>query len=263
MKGRKIGVAIVCAVCAFLIVSAFFAKDFVLYDFHMNVPDYHYTKTQEEKPLSADTSVWFSYGDGGKAVSYGIDEGIQEENLTVYALAQTGEISVTKGKENPIRQDSLGHFIAALPMTELDIDGDGKVEKVYDYARADFGLNAFNPAPQRFLTGEIPFELVFAERKYIMVYYGNEILKDAEVLVTAHNGEQKRYRTDEHGWIQGLPNRDIREGFTAAYSPDGLSVYRMHYALEDYPYFSAHFWKAHLPLAVIFPWRSLGLWRFT
>jgi hypothetical protein len=26
----------------------------------------------------------------------------------------------------------------------------------------------------------MPFELVFAERKYIMVYYGNEILKDAE-----------------------------------------------------------------------------------
>lgn len=259
MKGRKIGTAVVCAVCAFLIVSAFFAKDFVLYDFHMDVPDYHYAKTEEEKPLSADTSVWFSYGNGGKAVSYGIDEGIQEENLTVYALTQTGEISVTKGKEDPIRQDSLGHFIAALPMAELDIDGDGEAEKVYDYARADFGLNAFNPAPQRFLTGEIPFELVFAERKYIMVYYGNEILKDAEVLVTSYDGEQKRYRTDEHGWIQGLPNRDIREGFTAAYSPDGSSVYRMHYALEDYPYFSAHFWKAHLPLAVIFSLTVIGI----
>lgn len=119
-------------------------------------------------------------------------------------------------------------------MTEQDIDGDGEAEKVYDYARADFGLNAFNPAPQRFLTEEIPFELVFAERKYIMAYYGNEILKDAEVLVTSYNGERKKYRTDEHGWIQGLPNRDIREGFTAVYSPDGEFVYRMHYALEDY-----------------------------
>ena len=71
---RKIGTAVVCAACAFLIVSAFFAKDFVLYDFHMNVPDYQYAKTEEEKPLSADTSVWFSYGDGGKAVSYVINE---------------------------------------------------------------------------------------------------------------------------------------------------------------------------------------------
>lgn len=259
MKGRKIGIAVVCAICAFLIVSAFFAKDFVLYDFHMNVTDYQYAKTEEERPLSVDTSVWFSYGNGGKAVYYGINEEIQEESLTVYALSQAGEISVTKGNENPIRQDSLGHFIAALPMAAMDIDGDGEAEKVYDYTRADFGLNAFNPAPQRFLSKEIPFELVFAERKYIMVYYGNEILKDAEVLVTSYDGGQKRYHTDEHGWIQGLPNRDIREGFTAAYSPDGLSVYRMHYALEDYPYFSVHFWKAHLPLLVIFVLTCIGI----
>ncbi len=259
MKGRKIGTAVVCAVCAFMIMSAFFAKDFVLYDFHMNVPDYQYAKTEKEKPLSADTSVWFSYGDVGKAVYYGINEEIQEESLTVYALTQTGEVSVTNGNENPIKQDSLGHFIAALPMAELDIDGDGEIEKVYDFARADLGLNAFNPAPQRFLTKEIPFELVFAERKYIMVYYENEILKDAEVLVTSYNGEQKRYRTDGHGWIQGLPNRDIREGFTAVYSPDGKLVYRMQYALEDYPYFSVHFWKAHLPLVVIFALAGIGI----
>ena len=62
MKGRKIGVAVVCVVCVFLIVSAFFAKDFVLYDYHMNVLDYRYEKTEEEKPLSANTSIWFSYG---------------------------------------------------------------------------------------------------------------------------------------------------------------------------------------------------------
>ena len=144
MKGRSIGTAVVCAVCAFLIVSAFFAKDFILYDYHMNVPDYSYTETKEGRPLSADTSVWFSYGDAGKAVYYGVNEEGQEDRLTVYALTQTGEISVTKGNDSPIRQDSLGHFIAALPMTEQAIDGDGKAETGYDYARADFGLNAYH-----------------------------------------------------------------------------------------------------------------------
>ncbi len=258
MKGRKIGAAVVCAVCAFLIMSAFFAKDFVLYDYHMNVPDYRYAKT-EEKPLSADTSVWFSYGGKGKELYYGVSGEVQKDDLTIYALTQAGEVSVSKGNENSIRKDSLGHFIAALPMAEFDLDEDGRTEEVYDYARADLGPNAFNPAPQRFLITEIPFELVFVERKYVMVYYHNEILKDAEILVTSYNGEQKRYRTDEHGWIKGLPNRDIREGFTASYSPDGNRVYRMHYALEDYPYFSVHFWKAHLPLVVIFALAGIGI----
>lgn len=259
MKRRKIGTAVVCAVCVFLIVSVFFAKDVVLYDFHMNVPDYNYFKMEGERPRSADTSVWFTYGASGRELYYGMDAKTQADNLTIYALTQTGEISVTKGNENPIQKDSLGHFIAALPAKNQDIDGDGVLEEVYDYARADLGPNAFNPAPQRFLTKEIPFELVFAERKYIMAYYENEILTNADILVTSYNGERKHYTTDEHGWIQGLVNRDIREGFTASYSPDGNTMYRMHYALEDYAYFSPHFFAAHIPLLVIFILTGIGI----
>lgn len=259
MKERRIGTAILCAVCAFFIVSAFFAKDFVLYDFHMEASDYRFTRSEQERPRSAASSVWFSYGSRGKELQYGLDETVSDDRLTIYALTQNGEISLFGGKENPIRQDSLGHFIAALPMVEKDVDGDGVPEKVYDFARGDLGPNAFNPAPQRFHTKEIPFELVFAERKYMMVYYENEILTDGELLVTSYNGEQKVYRTDAHGWIQGLSNRDIREGFTASYSPDGDTVYRMHYALEDYPYFTPHFFAAHIPLAVLFALAALGI----
>ncbi len=92
-----------------------------------------------------------------------------------------------------------------------------------------------------------------------MVYYENEILTDAEILVTSYDEERKAYMTDEHGWIKGLANRDIREGFTASYSPDGNTVYRMHYALEDYPYFSPHFFAAHIPLLVIFALTVIGI----
>lgn len=121
------------------------------------------------------------------------------------------------------------------------------------------GPDAFNPIPQRFGEAGIPFELVFAERKYIMVYYDNEILTNADILVTSYDGEAKSYRTDEHGWIKDLPNRDIREGFTATYSTDGNTVYRMHYALEDYPYFSVHFFAAHIPLLIIFMLTVIGI----
>ena len=118
MKERKAGTAIVCAVCAFLLVSAFFAKDFVLYDFHMNVTDYSYSAMEGEKPQSADTSVWFTYGSSGRLLQYGLGEGTELDSLTVYALTQTGEVSVVKGNETPIQQNSLGHFIAALPGEE-------------------------------------------------------------------------------------------------------------------------------------------------
>lgn len=259
MKERKYGIAIVCAVSAFLVVSAFFAKNFVLYDFNMNVLDYSYSKMEGEKPQSADTSIWFSFGTNGREFYYGLDSEIQDNDFTIYSLTQSGDVSVIQGNENPIEQNSLGHFIASIPATKQDIDKDGKAEIVYDYARADLGLNAFNPAPQRFKEASIPFELVFAERKYIMVYYKNEILTNADILVISHDGEQKNYRTDKHGRIRGLPNRDIREGFTATYSLDGNIVYRMHYALEDYPYFSAHFFAAHIPLLIIFVLAGIGI----
>lgn len=251
MKKRKIGLAVLCVVSVFLLVSAFFAKDFVFFDYHMNAQDYSFSITQSEKPTSADTAVWFSFGEAGKALQISLADGIKTEDVAIYGLA--GESYKTTGLENPIHQDSLGHFIAALPPTEQE----GKT--IYESARADLGPNAFNPVPQRFHIPEIPLELVFAERKYIMVYFQGEVLTDAEVFVTGWDGAAKTYTTDSHGWISGLPNRDIREGFTASYSPDGKTVYKMHYALEDYPYFSAHFFAAYLPLVLIFLLTAIGI----
>ena len=80
-----------------------------------------------------------------------------------------------------------------IPMTEADIDEDWEAEKVYDYARADLGLDAFNPTPQRFLTEEISFGLMLAERRYIMVYYGNEILKDAAIFAGGYEFDRIRF----------------------------------------------------------------------
>jgi len=46
MKGRKIGIAVVCVVGVFLLVSAFFATNFVLYDYNMEFSDYQYMKSE-------------------------------------------------------------------------------------------------------------------------------------------------------------------------------------------------------------------------
>ena len=52
MKKERIGRLAVYAVCALLTVAAFFAKDFIFYDFHMEVSDYDYVKSDKEKGLS-------------------------------------------------------------------------------------------------------------------------------------------------------------------------------------------------------------------
>lgn len=140
---------------------------------------------------------------------------------------------------------------AAAPVRELDLDGDGRMENVYDFARADFGSHTYELTPRAFHLQEIPFELAFEERKVIQVFYRGKPLVGGQVTVTAADGVQKVYTTEQHGWIDGLPIRNIREGFTVRYSPDGQNVYRMYYAVEDYAYFNEHFFRAQIPLLII------------
>lgn len=90
-----------------------------------------------------------------------------------------------------VKNDSLYERIQKL-LTEKEIDGvvyhvlKGQIEYDFELAR---------------------FEELF-ETLHIPVFRLD--------LVTSYNGEQKSYQTDEHEWIHGLTNRDIREGFTAA-----------------------------------------------
>lgn len=236
-------------ICGLLTLTAFFAKDFLLYDFHMEVSDYSYVQSQGEKPQQASTSVWFSYGDGGRQLQYGMPEG-EAADVRLYGLTDEESVPVMEQDMNPISSEFRGNFIAAAPVRTEDVDDDGAQEIVHDFARADFGKDAFNPVPQRFNHPEIALELVFAERKYILVYFNGQPLADGEVSILSEDGEERVYGTNDIGRIEGLPNRDIRNGFTASYSPDGTEIYRMYYALEDYPHFTQHFFRAHIPLFI-------------
>ena len=250
MKKRKAGTALVYFICILLTAAAFFAKDFVLYDFHMAASDYEYKETDQERPMQADSSVWFTYG-SDREVQYGVSEGISADMLMLYAKTEEEAVPVSAEDLSPIREDLIGYVVAAAPAREQDVDGDGRIENVYDFARADFGAHTYELAPRAFHLQEIPFELAFEERKVIQVFYRGEPLVGGQVTVTAADGGQKVYTTEQHGWIDGLPIRNIREGFTVSYSPDGQNVYRMYYAVEDYDYFNEHFFRAQIPLLMI------------
>lgn len=57
----KYGTAAVWIICALLTLAAFFAKDFVLYDFQMMPANYAYTQS-EKRPAQASSSLWFTLG---------------------------------------------------------------------------------------------------------------------------------------------------------------------------------------------------------
>ncbi|MCD8180283.1 MAG: 4Fe-4S binding protein [Firmicutes bacterium] len=248
MRNKKIGQVCVWVICILLTVGAFFAKDFVLYDFHMLVSDYTYGESAEEKPAYADTAFWFSYGDD-RAVQYGFDEGISYDDIALYAKTETEVLRVSDEDEYPFSEDFIGYLIAVVPPQTQIINGEEKT--VYDFARADFGPHTFELTPRAFNSEEIAFELAFEERNRIQVFYKNEYLTNARITVIGSDGSEHTYTTDSDGYIEDFPIKYIRNGFTASYEPDGTSVYRMSYALEDYSYFTTHFYKAHLPVLVV------------
>ena len=258
MKKAKIGTAAVYVICALLTIAAFFAKDFVLYDFEMEPSNYRYTESDAERDFHAETSFWFSCGPD-RELQYGFADNVSPDSIRLYARTENEFIPITAQDMNPIREDFIGYFAAALPAQFIDVDGDGTAETVYDFARADLGPHTYELEPREFNSSDFPFEVAFAERKVIQVFYHNELLTDRSVTVVSADGTAQTYYTDNNGWIDGLPIDVLRSGFTVSYSPDGQNVYRMYYAIEDYDYFSLHFFKAYLPLLVVLLLTAIGI----
>jgi len=239
------------AVCAFLTISAFFANNFELYRFHMAPSDYDILE-RDERPPQANTALWFSYG-GGRELYYGAETDIPAESIQFYEMRMDGSVqSVPWG--TPISAEAKGYFIAALPVRIANTG-----ETIYDFARADLGPHAYAAVPRGFHIEEIPFELAFEERKKIQVFFEGNPLSDIQVLVTTVDFETQPFTTDGNGYIKNLPVRYIRDGLTVSYAPEPGTLYRMYYALEDYDYFSAHFWKAQIPLLLILALTAVGI----
>lgn len=261
MKNVRLGKWLVYLFCGFLTIAAFFAKDFVLYDFHMLPSDYSFAESRSEKPIQALTGGWFSYG-SDRQLLYGLESNITLEDVRLYGKTEEQTVEITASDLQPIRNDLIGYIIAVLPEQIIDTDNDGITEHVYDSVRADFSRHAYELAPREFDSGEIPFELAFAERKYIQVFYKNVPLVNADLTVASSDGKQQTYQTDGHGWIEGLPSSVLRNGFTVTYSPDNETTYRTYYAIEDYDYFTEHFFKAYLPLLLVLLLSVIGIIAF-
>lgn len=268
-RKRKWGRILVYVICAMLTIAAFFANKIVLYQFHMMPSDYRFVRETGQPPAKASSAVWFAYGDD-RELQFWTDAHVfmDESNradaagnggVLIFAKTAEGVAAVDLESSRPIQEDFTGYFVAVTGARQADIDGDGKIETVYDSARADLGPHAYAAVPRGFHSEEIPFELCFEERKKIQVFFQGEVVADSFVSVTASDFEDKVFETDGSGYVKNLPVKYIRSGLTISYEPEEGTVYRMYYALEDYAYFSPHFWKAQIPLLLIFALSAAGI----
>lgn len=258
MRQYRTGRIIVYMVCAALTIAAFFANRIILYQFHMLPVDYSFVKGMGTSPEKTDSSIWFSYGTDREVDFWAASE-TTADGVSMYAKTAEGITKTNLENGKPFRGDFTGYLIAAAVPQQLDVDGDGTIETVCDFARADFGPHAYAAVPRGFHNREIPFELCFEERKKIQVFYQGDAVADSRVLVTTSDFQREVFETDADGYIKKLPVKYIRSGLTVSYESEEGTVYRMYYALEDYDYFSPHFWKAQIPLLLILALTAISI----
>lgn len=251
---KKLGWAAVLAICALITIGAFFANRIVLFQFNMMPSDYTLTRN-DAPPEQARTKLWFAYG-ADREVQFGTMAPAQAE---FYAMTMDKVEKMDAGSNWPFKENYKGYITAILPPVSADEDGDGLPETVFDSARADFGPHAYGAVPRAFHISQLPFEVSYEERKFLQVFFEGEPLAQAEVYVTTRDYQERRFTTDSAGYISDLPVKYIRSGLTVSYSPQKDVLYRMYYALEDYDYFSPHFWKAQLPLLIILAFTAAGI----
>ena len=115
-------------------------------------------------------------------------ENVNPETALLYGKTEEEVQTLTDTDMNPIREDLIGSFVAALPMRQEDVDENGHTETVYDFARADIGLHTYELAPREFNIPEVPVELAFAERQYIQDFNPHQLLIDSAITVTDRDG---------------------------------------------------------------------------
>lgn len=258
MKKQRIGRIIVLLICIIILITSIFAKKIVFYDAEMKPSDYSYVRT-DIKPEQARTRFWFSYGEK-RELQYGYNEDIDIDRVEIFTKIGNKVVSSTNDKYDEIKADSTGYVIAVVPEQKFDIDNDGEHEKIYDFARTEFGTHAYlGGPPELFNSKDIKFELMFSGYKYMQVYFNNKLVTEGNITVISEDGKSKEYKINEKGQIDNLPISNIRRGFTGIYTIDGQEYYRMYYVLEGYKDFSIHYFMAYVPLLLTLIYTVIGI----
>lgn len=133
MKCYRFGKGIVYVICAMLTIAAFFAGDFVLYQFHTMPSDYSFARETEHPPVNVDSAVWFTYGSGEDLTFWTDVDSLNREvsntnRISMYAKTVDGDMLWVCKYFKPVIDDD-GTAIYACGDRALLKEGKGGILK--------------------------------------------------------------------------------------------------------------------------------------
>ena len=239
MKNKTAGRILFAVFAVVLCVAAYFAADLAFFQYDDPLERASLSVVNDGEALS------FTYDNDAITLHAG-------ENTTVYALTTGGVTVVENSYTESLPANFRGSFAAVRTDVSADTNGDGVAENVTAIAKTDMEYTqGYSATANAFLSGEIPFEVVYADRERFTVYYRSQPLENAEITVTLADGTTKSVVTDENGDITELNLNDVRNGLTFTYRPDPQNTYQINYQVEADTIFTARWFSAMLPFGII------------
>lgn len=234
-------------VFAAAIFLAFFAQKVVFYYAELSAKAYDMKFMTTEEVLPEHVPLDISYD--GETIQLVTNQEASLEEIDVYASTRFGTAKLTEENMETMDETFLGSFMIVYPKQSYDIDGDEQNENVMYSVKTDLReVQSNSGTTPLFRDSKITMEVGMDSFEALFVYFQTKPLMEREVTVYLADGGSYVTVTDEAGYLAESPTvKQIRQGITIEYAPNGLNTYLCRYVPETYSVYS----KNILPLLIL------------
>lgn len=247
MKKKNIFITIACML---LIIVLYVVNDnFIFYNFYESTADKTIVLNNSSLNKIDNQLLWFEHDDNNMSLNKNVL--LLSEKIKMYTVNTKEEVETmtVSNKSKQLREDYTGTFLALLPEQRVDLDGDGKREKVLLTAKTDTILTqGFNECRTVFESEEIPLEVALSNKTDITIYVNGTLLKNQNVDIKSARGLDKTYKTNSDGMILNLKIKDLRQGITVSYKAGNNQTYVCSYIVESSKLFTPLYFEAQKPM---------------
>lgn len=241
---RLLYCAIVAAAAVFI---AFFSQKIYFYytDISAQAYDMKFYETEETFPGNVPLDVSYD----GNTILLCVADAAEAEEISVYASTRFGTAKLTEENMNKMDETFLGSFAVIYPKQSYDIDGDEQNENVMYSVKTDLReVQSNSGTTPLFRDSKVMMEIGMDSFESLFIYFQSKPLMEREVQVHLSDGSSYKTVTDAQGYLEKSPTlKQIREGVTIEYAPNGLNTYLCRYVPETYSVFS----RAILPFLIL------------
>lgn len=234
-------------VFAAAIFMAFFSQKVIFHYAELSAKAYDMKFLTTEDALPENVPLDVSYD--GETIQLVTNTEVSLEEIDVYASTRFGAAKLTEENMETMDETFLGSFVIAYPKQSYDIDGDEQNENVMYSVKTDLREVQSNAGTTPlFRDSKITMEVGMDSFEALFIYFQTKPLMEREVIVHLADGTSYTTMTDAAGYLAESPTvKQIRQGVTIEYAPNGLNTYICRYVPETYSVFS----KNLLPFLIL------------